>query len=883
MKAGTNHLMKDLALHISLLISYLFIIGQLVRFFLRKNASSNFSNSKIQIIAGLLLGFLGIILIYFGIDLNEQVIIDFRYIPIIIAGTFFGFPAAILSSILIAIMRLFVGGINEFSLSSSFFILLIGIVTGFFSRLSFRKESKMLLLTLMSTILIYVTYYVNLTILSDSGKQFAEISQIYWAFSLFGSVFAFYVAKYIFWSIKVFVELENTKIRLSTFISHLNSGVIVETPDRRIEIVNEKFYDLFHIPKKENLVGLHAEKLLIDRYYELVNTKETVLNEEVLLGDGRVIERDFIPITSPNQRSLGHLWNFRDITDRKDDEKRTFGSKENYKRLLEQYQSVIENVKEVIFQTDVMGNWTFLNKSWTEITGYCAEESLGQSFLKFVHSDEQNRLNEWFDSLIHERNDEYKCEVRYVTESGTTKWIEMFARLTFDTQGEIIGTSGTLFDITNRKQMEIKILENEQLYKSLFQHNQSPSYLLDTRGVFTQVNDATELVTGYTRAKLVGTSFAPLISKNFVEDTISYFKRTLNGESLTFETEIKTRDGNKVRLNINISPIIINEKIIGVIGMAYDITKEKVAERKLIESEHRYRSLIDLSPEVIFVHSRHQIEFINHKVVEFIGAKSIDDLIGKTVFDFLHPDDRRTAVFNMALGFKNESLLIKNSELRLIRFDGKVVIANVGATLIEYNGKPAIMGVIHDITEKKEIERQLVEANEMLHEISKLDGLTGIPNRRSYDEKLQQEWELALSNNQSISLLMIDIDYFKLYNDAYGHQQGDNCLQEVAKSLQQEIEQSGQFVARYGGEEFSVILRDRDEKSTFQVAETLRSNIEALNIPHVHSSIGPFLTISIGMASFRPTSDVSIHDLMKYADLALYETKRNGRNTIHTN
>ena len=90
--------------------------------------------------------------------------------------------------------------------------------------------------------------------------------------------------------------------------------------------------------------------------------------------------------------------------------------------------------------------------------------------------------------------------------------------------------------------------------------------------------------------------------------------------------------------------------------------------------------------------------------------------------------------------------------------------------------------------------------------------MTGIPNRRSYDEKLQQEWELALSNNQSISLLMIDIDYFKLYNDDYGHQQGDYCLQEVAKSLQQAIEQSGHFVARYGGEEFSVILRDQDEK-----------------------------------------------------------------------
>ncbi len=169
----------------------------------------------------------------------------------------------------------------------------------------------------------------------------------------------------------------------------------------------------------------------------------------------------------------------------------------------------------------------------------------------------------------------------------------------------------------------------------------------------------------------------------------------------------------------------------------------------------------------------------------------------------------------------------------------------------------------------------------MLQKISKLDGLTGIPNRRFYDEKLQQEWDIALSNHQSISLLMIDIDYFKLYNDAYGHQQGDYCLQEVANSLQQTLKESNHFVARYGGEEFSVIIRNSDEKSTFQVAEKLRANIEALNIPHIHSAIGPFLTISIGMAIFQPTSDVSLHDLMNYADRALYETKRNGRNTVH--
>lgn len=897
MKEGIRNMMKDLVLQASLLISALFVIGQFVRFLLSKNSSINFKNSRIQVMAGLSLGTLGTILMYLGITIHGYVIVDLRHIPIIIAATFFGLPSVLIASLFIAFMRIIIGGLNEFTFVSALCILLIGISIAFASKLSIRKELKVGLYTIIGTLLLYINYYVNLTILSDNPNEFGDISLLYWAFSLVGSAFAYFAATYMFSSIELLVELDKTKLKLSTLISNLNSGVVVESPDRRIELANDNFYKLFRIPKKANLNGLSAETLLLEksiqdfdepeqflaRIDELVKAKDTVLNEEVYLLDGRIIERDFIPIVSAEEEYLGQMWNFREITQRKESEKRILDSKENYKQLLGQYQSVIENVKEVIFQTDTDGNWTFLNKSWTEITGYRLDESIGQPFLRYVHEEERQHLKELFDTLIREQKDSFKYELRYITKDGVTKWIEMFARLTLDEKGEIIGTSGSLFDITQRKLLKIKIIENEQLYKSLFEYNQSPSYLMDRNGVFTQVNDATFLLTGYTREELVGTSFVPLLTEEFVQDTIRQFERTVGGESLTFETAITQKNGTIVCLNINITPIIIDEKITGVIGMAFDITKEKVAERKLIESENRYRSLIDLSPEVIFVHSRDQIEFINQQVVEFIGAKKLEDLLGKTVFEFLHPDDRRTAILNMAKGFTNKSLLNQNSELRFIRFDGKVVTANVGATLIEYNGKPAIMGVIHDITEKKETERKLLEANELLQKISSLDGLTGIPNRRFYDEMLKDDWENAIENNQTLSLLMIDIDYFKLYNDTYGHQQGDYCLQEVAKALQACVEQSGDFIARYGGEEFSAILRETSNEHTLQMAEKLRSTIEELKIPHLHSTIGPYVTISVGVATFHPNSDMSVHDLIQHADRALYETKRNGRNSVHTN
>ncbi|HPW55198.1 MAG: diguanylate cyclase [Thermoanaerobaculaceae bacterium] len=174
--------------------------------------------------------------------------------------------------------------------------------------------------------------------------------------------------------------------------------------------------------------------------------------------------------------------------------------------------------------------------------------------------------------------------------------------------------------------------------------------------------------------------------------------------------------------------------------------------------------------------------------------------------------------------------------------------------------------------------RELRQANELLVEFSYLDPLTGIGNRRRFEERLLSEWKRAVRARSFLSLVMIDIDHFKPYNDAYGHQRGDECLKAVASALVDALPRAGDSVARYGGEEFAVILPLTDCPGAVKVAESLRLRVEALALPHRNSSVAQVVTISCGVATFVPALEIHTDELLRLADQALYYAKQGGRN-----
>lgn len=206
---------------------------------------------------------------------------------------------------------------------------------------------------------------------------------------------------------------------------------------------------------------------------------------------------------------------------------------------------------------------------------------------------------------------------------------------------------------------------------------------------------------------------------------------------------------------------------------------------------------------------------------------------------------------------------------------GAFFTENCRITPLKENGELThFIAIKEDITERKKLENSL-------EQLSLTDSLTGLANRRGFDAKLIQEWNRAKRNKNDLSLLMVDIDFFKEFNDYYGHPAGDLCLQKVAGILSDSMRRPADSVARYGGEEFIIILPETEKDHALLLAGKIMENIYEAAIPHQNSSVADSLTLSIGIASTTPSlSQSGFFDLVNEVDVALYEAKRAGRNCI---
>ncbi|WP_448562996.1 diguanylate cyclase domain-containing protein [Trichothermofontia sp.] len=174
--------------------------------------------------------------------------------------------------------------------------------------------------------------------------------------------------------------------------------------------------------------------------------------------------------------------------------------------------------------------------------------------------------------------------------------------------------------------------------------------------------------------------------------------------------------------------------------------------------------------------------------------------------------------------------------------------------------------------------QQLEENAKELERLASLDGLTQIANRRQFDETLKREWHRAIREKQWLTLLLCDVDYFKLYNDYYGHPAGDECLKKIAQTLQTCVQRSSDLVARYGGEEFAIILPNTSYQGAQTIALKMHQRIQALGLAHAASLVSPLVTISVGGACYIPTPKTPLAALLKAADRSLYQAKQQGRN-----
>lgn len=319
----------------------------------------------------------------------------------------------------------------------------------------------------------------------------------------------------------------------------------------------------------------------------------------------------------------------------------------------------------------------------------------------------------------------------------------------------------------------------------------------------------------------------------------------------------------------------IGNEIGYMLDNAFDKLMNKEFQRIILNNTAMWLNMLDKDANVIMW----------NKAAEKISGYTKEEVLGNSnIWELLYPDKGyRTYIYNEALEVISQGKELTDFTTTIRCKDGsnRILSWNTHDMKDEKDNTIGSIALARDVTEiqasekkLKELTLELEQSNKKLLQLSYLDCLTNIPNRRAYEERLAIEIQATKRSGKPLSFLMIDIDYFKQYNDTYGHDNGDIALFRVANQIRNSLPRQTDFIARYGGEEIVVILPYTSIKSAALIAEKILQSIISLNIEHSYSTFNKMLTVSIGIAS----TDAGVDKLLSYADKALYQAKENGRN-----
>ena len=315
-----------------------------------------------------------------------------------------------------------------------------------------------------------------------------------------------------------------------------------------------------------------------------------------------------------------------------------------------------------------------------------------------------------------------------------------------------------------------------------------------------------------------------------------------------------------------------------------EIWERQQAEEAWQESQRFIHSIAEASTSILYVYDLLEYRYIytNRELTNVLGY-TLSDILQQPKFpqSAIHPED----VEAVAAHFQSFDRLLPGDKLeieyRIQHKNGQwrwLLSRDTVFTQTPEGKTQQIVGTATDITDRKLAEAALHAANRELKKLASLDGLTQVANRRCFDEFLDREVRRMARERGSLSLILCDVDYFKKYNDRYGHQAGDRCLQQVAGALRRAIRRPADLVARYGGEEFAVILPNTDLNGAIRVAELIEREMQQLQLVHEASETSDLVTLSLGISQAFPSAKFLPEDAIAAADKALYAAKAKGRN-----
>jgi diguanylate cyclase (GGDEF)-like protein/PAS domain S-box-containing protein len=308
--------------------------------------------------------------------------------------------------------------------------------------------------------------------------------------------------------------------------------------------------------------------------------------------------------------------------------------------------------------------------------------------------------------------------------------------------------------------------------------------------------------------------------------------------------------------------------------------RQKNTERQLQEAVTFYKLVTENSRDLIILTDLYGHRFYVSGGRGNMGGWTREELIRQNGLSLVHPDDlaQVTALMKKLYSSMGSAIL----EFRARQRDGSYAWVETNLCIVRdpaSNVPTGILDIVRDISERKQAEEKLQEAYNTVEAQAVTDGLTGLANRRQFDQYLASEWQRAMRNGLPVSLLMIDADHFKRYNDTYGHVNGDQCLRQIAAVCQDAVTRPGDLVARFGGEEFAIILPNTDNKGVLQVARQVCQALRDRKLPH-RANLPGVVTISVGCATAIPKAEMHASQLIEIADQALYQAKHKGRNQV---
>ncbi len=552
------------------------------------------------------------------------------------------------------------------------------------------------------------------------------------------------------------------------------------------------------------------------------------------------------------------------------------------------YRMLAENITDVIWHRDMDLNFTYISPSIRRQSGFSVEEKIKQSFEDGMTRDSAaisfRILSEELELEMEGNGDPERSrtiELELYRKDGSTYTIESSISFFRDDSGKAIGIIGIDRDITERKRTEEKLFKSEKFQRTLIETSPDAIVVLDAELKIKSVNRLQNV----TQEDVMGQKVNIFIPPEYHDAFEKTFRLAIDtGQLQIVETAIDYPDGRHYFLN-RLNPVSLDDEEKSVVLISTDITERKRADEELRESEKKYRLLSENSKDMIFSLSLPEMKY------EYVSPSSVD-IIGYTpreimnepqfIMKSIHPDWK-----NWIKGKLNNLLAgiaVDRVEYQLIKKSGETIwVLQSNSLVADDNGNPvALEGRLIDITERKNLENELYKKNMQLEVLSNTDALTKIANRRHFDAIIKHECKRLSRHKSTLSLILCDIDYFKRFNDTYGHQAGDECLAKVAETLRLSASREADYAARYGGEEFAIILPDTDIENAALIAEKMRVSIEELKIPHESSMVNEVLTMSFGVTSLSSGKNYKNNEsiLIAKADECLYEAKSSGRNRV---